>query len=54
MVIYYYKQIKKKIDYEKLLNKKLYKWWYNLSEGNIIFIYKDRTRKVIKKYYENK
>jgi hypothetical protein len=36
------------IDYEKHLDKKLYKWWQFLSQGNIIIIYKDGTFKKIK------
>ena len=36
------------IDYPKLLYKKLYKWWFNLSKGNIIIIKKDKSIKLIK------
>lgn len=36
------------IDYPKLLYKKLYKWWFNLSTGNIIIIKKDKSIKLIK------
>jgi hypothetical protein len=36
------------IDYHKLLYKKLYKWWFNLSTGNIIIIKKDNSIKLIK------
>jgi len=36
------------IEYEKLLYKKLFNWWRNLSTGNIIIIYKDNTSKLIK------
>lgn len=36
------------IDYSKLLLKKLYKWWFNLSTGNIIIIKKDKSIKFIK------
>ncbi len=37
--------------YEKLheiFNKRLYKWWQNLAQGNIIVIYSDSTHKLIK------
>lgn len=42
--------IKKPDDeyYKKELYKKIYKWWYNLSIGNFIIIYKDNTYKLIK------
>ena len=31
--------IKHQNDYYKKLEDKLYKWWYKLSQGNIIVIY---------------
>jgi hypothetical protein len=33
--------------YEENLDKKLYKWWLKLSEGNIILIYKNGKHKLV-------
>ncbi len=38
-------------EFEELLDlfeKKLYKWWQNLAEGNIIVIYKDGKHQLVK------
>lgn len=45
------KWIKLKTDKDKykiILQKKLYKWWQQLSQGAIIIIYRDLTHKLIK------
>ena len=41
------KWIKYKNDYYKEIEDKLYKWWYKLSQGNIIVIYNDDKYKLI-------
>ena len=37
-----------KIQYKKILYKKLYNWWKKLAGGGIIVIHKDLTNKIIK------
>ncbi len=34
-------------DFEEKLDKKLYKWWQKLAEGNIILIYKDGKHELV-------
>lgn len=37
----------KDVDFEERLDKKLYKWWQKLAEGNIILIYKNGKYELI-------